>query len=107
MSATDATVSITEQSSGRFLVSGHLTFASARAARAGGQAAFAATQATHLVVDCSGVVRGDSAGLAVVLEWLGWAKRAQRRLTLENLPLAIIAIARISEVDELLLARAD
>jgi phospholipid transport system transporter-binding protein len=53
-------------------------------------------------VDCAGVTRADSAGLAVLLDWLAWGRRKSRALSLTNLPESLIAIARISEVDELL-----
>jgi phospholipid transport system transporter-binding protein len=96
-------IEITMPAPGRVLVSGELTFATAREARLLGVKALSATSAAKLVVDCSGVSRGDSAGLAVVLDWLGWARQNQRELRLANLPLAILAIARISEVDDLLL----
>jgi phospholipid transport system transporter-binding protein len=52
------------------------------------------------------VARGDSAGLAVLLDWLAWARRKSRPVRLENLPASLVAIARISEVDGLLTATA-
>ena len=62
------------------------------------------TRATVLVINCSGVTRADSAGLAVLLDWLAWGRRKSRAVTLENLPASLVAIARISEVDGLLTA---
>jgi phospholipid transport system transporter-binding protein len=44
----------------------------------------------------------DSAGLAVLLDWLSAAKRAGRSLRYAHLPEDLVALARISEVDELL-----
>ena len=38
------------------------------------------------------------------MDWLAWGRRRSRQLSLENLPAALVAIARISEVDELLTA---
>jgi len=55
-------------------------------------------------VDCSAVSRSDSAGLAVLLDWLAWGRRRSKPLSLQNLPASLIAIARISEVDGLLTA---
>jgi phospholipid transport system transporter-binding protein len=56
------------------------------------------------VVDCAGVTKADSAGLAVLLDWLAWGRRKSRAVSLENLPPSLIAIARISEVDGLISA---
>jgi len=62
------------------------------------------TRENPIVVDCAGVTRGDSAGLAVLLDWLAWGRRRSRAVSLQNLPAPLVAIARISEVDELLTA---
>ena len=97
-------VAIAEASPGRIAVSGELTFATARDARQIGVLVLESSRATRLVIDCSGVTRADSAGLAVLLDWLAWGRRKSRALQLENLPPSLVAIARISEVDGLLTA---
>jgi phospholipid transport system transporter-binding protein len=97
-------IEISETSPGRIVVRGELTFATARDARQLGVMVFEASRAEHLLVDCAAVARGDSAGLAVLLDWLSWGRRRKRRVTLENLPASLVAIARISEVDGLLTA---
>ncbi len=98
-------VDISEPSSGRVVVSGELTFATARDARHIGLLVLESSGAQRIVVDCGAVTRADSAGLAVLLDWLAWGRRKSRVLTLENLPASLVAIARISEVDGLLSAR--
>jgi len=95
-------VGISEPAAGRIVVTGELTFASARDARQLGLLVLESSRAAHLVIDCGGVTRADSAGLAVLLDWLAWGRRKSRTLTLENLPASLVAIARISEVDGLL-----
>lgn len=97
-------VSIGEPSSGRVVVKGELTFATARDARQLGLLVLQGSSAERIVVDCGGVTRGDSAGLAVLLDWLAWGRRRSRAVSLHNLPPSLLAIARISEVDELLTA---
>ena len=97
-------VEISEPTQGRVVVSGELTFATAREARQVGTLVLEGSRAPDLVVDCAGVTRSDSAGLAVLLDWLAWARRRSKTLRLENLPASLVAIARISEVDELLTA---
>lgn len=97
-------VSISEPTSGRVVVSGELTFGTAREARQIGILVLESSRAERIVVDCSAVSRADSAGLAVLLDWLAWGRRRSRPLALQNLPASLITIARISEVDGLLTA---
>jgi phospholipid transport system transporter-binding protein len=97
-------VGISESTSGRIAVTGELTFASARDARQLGVLVLESSRADRLVIDCGGVTRADSAGLAVLLDWLAWGRRKSRPISLENLPASLVAIAKISEVDELLTA---
>jgi phospholipid transport system transporter-binding protein len=97
-------VAISEPSPGRIVVTGELTFATARDARQLGVLVFESSRAERIVVDCAGVTRGDSAGLAVLLDWLSWGRRRSRPVSLENLPASLLAIARISEVDGMLTA---
>ncbi|HEU4781368.1 MAG TPA: STAS domain-containing protein [Steroidobacteraceae bacterium] len=97
-------VGISEPTSGRVTVTGDLTFASAREARQIGILVLESSRAERIVIDCSGVTRADSAGLAVLLDWLAWGRRKSRVVQLENLPASLVAIARISEVDVLLQA---
>ena len=93
---------VSEAGEGRFVVTGELTFATAREARQAGILALESSRSERIVVDCTGVTRADSAGLAVLLDWLAWGRRKSRAVSLTNLPESLIAIARISEVDELL-----
>jgi phospholipid transport system transporter-binding protein len=97
-------VAISEPAAGRIAVTGELTFATARDARQLGVLVLEGSRAQSLVIDCGGVTRADSAGLAVLLDWLAWGRRKSRVVTLENLPPSLVAIAKISEVDELLTA---
>jgi phospholipid transport system transporter-binding protein len=99
-------VEISEPTQGRIIVSGELTFATAREARQVGTLVLEGSRASSLVIDCAGVIRGDSAGLAVLLDWLAWARRKAKPVRLENLPASLVAIAKISEVDGLLAATA-
>jgi phospholipid transport system transporter-binding protein len=85
-----------------FAAAGPLVFATAAAACAEGLASLAAAQGAELEVDCGGITVSDSAGLAVLLEWLGAARRAGRRLRYTHLPQGLLALSRISEVEELL-----
>jgi phospholipid transport system transporter-binding protein len=96
------TFEITAGADGRAHVRGALTFTTARKALTEGLERFQQCGARSCEVDCSAIVRSDSAGLTVLLDWLALAKRDGRSLRYVNLPDGLLAIARISEVDELL-----
>jgi phospholipid transport system transporter-binding protein len=81
---------------------GQLTFASARSARALGLSAVTGAAAGALEFDCAGISAADSAGLAVLIDWLAYARARGRTLRYRQLPAGIAALARISEVEELL-----
>ena len=98
-------VAIARTAPNQYTVRGALTFATARRALASGIDAFKSSSPGALDVEFSGVDASDSAGLAVLIEWLAWARRNGRELRYSNVPDAILAIARISEVDGLLLRR--
>jgi phospholipid transport system transporter-binding protein len=54
-------------------------------------------------IDLAGVTHSDSAGLALLLEWMSVARAAKRALRYENVPQQLQQLARLSEVEELLL----
>jgi phospholipid transport system transporter-binding protein len=56
------------------------------------------------VIDLAGVTTSDSSGLALLIEWLSVAKGASRTLRYENIPSQLQQLARLSEVEELLVA---
>jgi phospholipid transport system transporter-binding protein len=58
--------------------------------------------ATRLEVDLGAVAESDSAGLALLLEWLRMAREAGQQIHYASVPAQISALARISEVDDLL-----
>jgi len=87
---------------GSYEARGKLTFATARRARALGLEAFRAPGLASIAVDLSGITAADSAGLAVLLDWLAFARQADRHLRFATLPPQAQAIARISDVQEML-----
>lgn len=95
---------VTRTAENRYAVSGPLTFATARRALQAGLDAFSGATGP-IDVDFAGVGAADSAGLAVLIEWLAWARRSRRELRYSGLPPAIRAVARISEIEGLLLRR--
>src|SRR5437763_15951542 len=71
---------------GRFVARGPLTFATARQARELGLHCLASAAARELEVDCGGVSGSDSAGLAVLLDWVGGMEDAGRRQRYHTMP---------------------
>jgi len=86
----------------QFAVRGAMTFATASGLHAAGLAALGASKGPRLELDCSAVGEADSAGLAVLVDWLAWARAVGRELHLKNLPPKLLEIARISELEDLL-----
>jgi len=107
-------VELKEAAPGQFAVHGPLTFATARKARDTGLAALRAIAAGddravregipngEIGIDCSGITSSDSAGMTVLLDWLAFAKSSGRSLRYAGLPEQLKALARISDVEELL-----
>jgi phospholipid transport system transporter-binding protein len=85
---------------GRFELHGDLGFGDAARVLAEGERAFGALPSVE--VDLAGVTRVDSAGLAVLIEWSLAAADAGRRLGYRNLPPAVVSLAGISDVSELI-----
>jgi len=85
---------------GRFLVRGELTFATAEEALERSRKLFRGHAVIEL--DLSGVTAADSAGLALLLEWITWARGNARELQFRHIPGQLRAIAQISEVEDLL-----
>lgn len=93
-----ATVEVVEASPGRIQVSGALTFETARRARdAALKILNGGSGGNAVVVDCAGVRESDSAGLAVLLDFLRNADARGRAVTFTNIPQGIRAAADISD----------
>ncbi len=86
----------------RYRIKGELSFAVASRLHGEGRRAFSGETADRIEVDCSGVTAADSAGLAVLLEWLAGASVAGHSLKFVGVPETLRAIARISEVETLI-----
>lgn len=55
-----------------------------------------------ITIDLAGVSRADSAGLALLLAWVKIARSQKAKLSLENFPEPLLAIARVGGVEDLL-----
>lgn len=85
---------------GRFALSGEMNFESAERILKESEDPFEAH--TQIEVDLSGVTDSDSAGLALLLEWVTWANHTVREIRFTGMPERIAAIAKTTEVEKLL-----
>jgi phospholipid transport system transporter-binding protein len=85
---------------GRLLARGELSFATAGQALRAGLGLLPSGRTC--TIDLSGITSADSAGLAVLIEWLSVATARGCELAYEAVPAQLRAIARISDLEELL-----
>ena len=89
-----------DRGGGKFALSGRMAFDTA------GQILFESEEMfeehTRIEVDLSGVSHTDSAGLALMFEWITWANHTVREIRFVETPEMIDAIANTTEVDHLL-----
>lgn len=85
---------------GRFSLNGRMAFDTAGQILRDSEEPF--QEHTRIEVDLSGVEETDSAGLALLLEWITWANHTVREIRFTGMPEKIIAIANTTEVDHLL-----
>ena len=85
---------------GRFSLEGDMSFKTAERILKSSEEPFG--QYTRLEVDLAGVSNADSAGLALLLEWITWANHTVREIRFVSIPERILAIAKTTEVEPLL-----
>lgn len=56
----------------------------------------------NLVFDLQAVTRTDSAGLALILEWMTIARKKNLQIHFRNLPAQLWEIAKVSDLDEII-----
>ncbi len=93
---------ISQEDSGRFRLVGELSFVSVQTALKK-TAVFFDLPAAKMVFDLAGITKADSAGLALLLEWLRLAGLNGVDLHYVNLPRQLLAMAHVAGVDEILI----
>ena len=92
--------SLEDLGDGRFALSGDMTFETADRILKASESPF--ENHTQIEVDLSEVKDSDSAGLALLLEWVTWANHSVREIRFTGMPERILAIAKTTEVEPLL-----
>ena len=85
---------------GRFAVRSDLTFETVTSVLDESKRSFAPHE--RIDVDMSGVAEADSAGLALLLEWMAQARRRHADIRFHAIPDSLLAIARTCAVAELI-----
>jgi phospholipid transport system transporter-binding protein len=96
-----ASFAIAPGEAGRLVATGELSFATAAHALQQGNGLIG--RGGRWVIDLSRIESGDSAGIAVLVEWLATAHAVDATVRYEGIPAQMLAIARISDLEELLL----
>ncbi|QXP84236.1 STAS domain-containing protein [Methylococcus sp. ANG] len=89
-----------EEAQGRYSVSGELTYATAPAALKRTLGLFRGQ--TSVAIDLRKVARADSAGIALLIEWVRLARKSGASLRLENMPAQVENLVRVSGTGVLL-----
>ena len=92
--------SLEDSGDGHFALSGEMTFETAEQILRASEEPF--EDHTRIEIDLSGVTQSDSAGLALLLEWVTWANHTVREIRFSGMPERVMAIAKTTEVDALL-----
>ena len=91
-----------QQAPGRYRLSGELGFSTVDALLKTSVKQFSSQSETSISVDLGQVKHTDSAGLALLIEWLKLAARFNKTLSYCNLPKQLISMAQAMGLDELL-----
>lgn len=85
---------------GRLMVSGDLDFSTVP--NLSEQSAPLLAQCKQLQFDLSAVHSANSAGLALLLEWLKYAKTSAKAISFMNVPEKLLQIAAVAGVDKMI-----
>ena len=83
---------------GTIAISGRLDFSTAKAALS----AVNEQLPNATVIDLAGVTQSNSAGLALMIEWLAEAQRLNQSIQFQNIPDSLRQISTVCQVDSLI-----
>ena len=84
-----------------FLISGELSFSTVSGALSESSLLF--NGESEMIADLIDVTHVDSAGIALLIEWLGMAIHQSKKLEYRNVPEQMLAIAKISGLEGVLI----
>lgn len=91
---------ITETGDGQFAIRGDMSFRTAERILRASTKSFAGK--SEIEIDLSSVEKTDSAGLALLLEWMSRARQQDQAIRFAGIPDKLLAIAQTTELDDLL-----
>lgn len=91
-------LTLVEQGDGRFLVDGDLTFATINKRTLKSMKALAAHK--DIMIDLGQVQNTDSAGLALMIEWIRYCRGRRAMLRFSNVPAQLLSLAHLSGFDK-------
>jgi phospholipid transport system transporter-binding protein len=94
--------SVTAAGGGELMLTGVIDYRTGPALREQGAALIKASVAAGLTLDCSGVQKSSSVGLALILAFMRDAQALNKSLTVQALPEDMQEIAQVSGLTELL-----
>ena len=89
-----------KQGSNIISVSGRLSFTSVNSLLKDSKPFF--NRLDDLTFDLSSVEASDSAGLALLVEWMSMANKSSQRISFQGVPKQMIDIAKVSGLDQVL-----
>ncbi len=93
---------LSSSAEGRYQVCGDLTFGTVLGLLDSGTEMLDGAGEGPIEVDLGEVGHADSAGLALLIEWMRAARQGGRELSYRNIPTQLMAIARVSDLEEIL-----
>lgn len=100
--ASDSSALIERTEENVLSVRSDLTFATVTAVLAQSRSLLEKVTASGLVIDLADVARADSAGLALLMQWLRMGQTQGADVRFRHLPEQLLAIARASDLDGLI-----
>ena len=91
-------LSIIDQGAGQFIIDGDLTFSTIDKQTV---KSFAFLSAAKLItIDLGRVACTDSAGLALMIEWIKYTRHHRTQITFKNIPEQLLNLAKLSGFDK-------
>ncbi len=91
---------VLDRGNGQILLRGRFNEKTAADAMVAGQKLF--TKYSDISVDLAEVDCANTAGVAMLVEWSMWAHAFDKKIVYENVPVTLMAIAKVNYVDQLL-----